>query len=59
MLKAVDKTMVIGDVRLMLKSGGRSGIYTRREGGKAEAGGQGRKAGMNVLIAVIQPCPAW
>jgi cyclic pyranopterin phosphate synthase len=29
MLKAVDKTMVIGDVRLMFKSGGRSGTYRR------------------------------
>ena len=46
MVKAVDKTMVIGDIRLMHKSGGRSGIYTRSEGGKAgrreggKAGGQ-------------------
>jgi cyclic pyranopterin monophosphate synthase len=31
MVKAVDKTMVIGEVRLMHKSGGRSGIYTRKE----------------------------
>jgi len=30
MVKAVDKTMVIGDIRLMHKSGGRSGTYTRR-----------------------------
>jgi cyclic pyranopterin monophosphate synthase len=29
MVKAVDKTMVIGDVRLMLKTGGRSGVYKR------------------------------
>ena len=28
--KAVDKTMVIGDIRVMLKTGGRSGTYTRR-----------------------------
>jgi cyclic pyranopterin phosphate synthase len=35
MLKAVDKTMVIGDIRVMLKSGGRSGTYVRQEGGKA------------------------
>jgi len=35
MVKAVDKTMVIGEVRLMYKSGGRSGVYTRQEGGKA------------------------
>jgi len=49
MLKAIDKTMVIGDVRLMHKSGGRSGIYTRQEGGKAgrregQEGQEGRKA---------------
>ena len=46
MLKAVDKTMAIGDVRLMHKSGGRSGIYTRQEGGKAgrREGQEGRKA---------------
>src|SRR3954451_14589832 len=29
MLKAVDKTMVIGDIRVMFKSGGRSGTYVR------------------------------
>ena len=29
MVKAVDKTMVIGDVKLMFKSGGRSGTYRR------------------------------
>ncbi|MGH9141973.1 MAG: cyclic pyranopterin monophosphate synthase MoaC [Vicinamibacterales bacterium] len=29
MLKAVDKTMVIGDIRVMVKSGGRSGAYRR------------------------------
>ena len=31
MVKAVDKSMVIGDVRLIFKSGGRSGVYVRRE----------------------------
>jgi cyclic pyranopterin phosphate synthase len=31
MVKAVDKAMVIGDIRLMYKSGGRSGTYTRRQ----------------------------
>jgi cyclic pyranopterin phosphate synthase len=31
MVKAVDKTMVIGDIRLIHKSGGRSGTYTRPE----------------------------
>jgi cyclic pyranopterin monophosphate synthase len=30
MVKAVDKTMVIGDIRLMFKRGGRSGLYKRR-----------------------------
>jgi cyclic pyranopterin monophosphate synthase len=30
MVKAVDKTMVIGDIRLMFKSGGRSGVFRRR-----------------------------
>src|SRR6267143_4362391 len=29
MVKAVDKTMVIGDIRVMSKIGGRSGTYTR------------------------------
>ena len=29
MVKAVDKTMVIGDIRLEYKAGGRSGIYHR------------------------------
>jgi len=29
MVKAVDKGMVIGDVRLAFKSGGRSGVYVR------------------------------
>jgi cyclic pyranopterin monophosphate synthase len=33
MVKAVDKAMVIGDIRLTFKSGGRSGTY-RRGGGK-------------------------
>jgi cyclic pyranopterin phosphate synthase len=32
MCKAVDKGMVIGDIRLMKKSGGRSGRYIRKEG---------------------------
>ena len=30
MVKAVDKTMVIGDIRLMYKSGGRSGTFRRQ-----------------------------
>src|SRR3982751_1481686 len=36
MVKAVDKAMVIGDIRLEFKSGGRSGVYKR-------AGGAGRR----------------
>ncbi len=45
MIKAVDKTMVIGDIRLMSKTGGRSGTYTRQEGSKAaRQEGKGRKA---------------
>lgn len=32
MVKAIDKTMVIGDIRLEEKSGGRSGHYTRKPG---------------------------
>jgi len=31
MVKAVDKTMVIGEIRLMRKTGGRSGTYRRVE----------------------------
>ena len=30
MVKAVDKAMVIGDIKLIFKSGGRSGTYRRR-----------------------------
>jgi cyclic pyranopterin phosphate synthase len=30
MVKAVDRTMVIGEIRLMMKRGGRSGEYRRR-----------------------------
>jgi cyclic pyranopterin phosphate synthase len=29
MIKAVDKTMVIGDIQVIEKRGGRSGLYTR------------------------------
>ncbi|MCP5111243.1 MAG: cyclic pyranopterin monophosphate synthase MoaC, partial [bacterium] len=32
MVKAADRTMVIGDIRLLEKSGGRSGTYIREEG---------------------------
>jgi cyclic pyranopterin phosphate synthase len=31
MVKAADRTMVIGDIRLLRKSGGKSGTYVRRE----------------------------
>jgi cyclic pyranopterin monophosphate synthase len=44
MVKAVDKGMVIGSVRLMSKTGGRGGAYTRQEGRKAaRQEGKGRK----------------
>ena len=44
MVKAVDKGMVIGDIRLMLKTGGKSGTYKRagRAGGAGRAGRAGR-----------------
>jgi cyclic pyranopterin phosphate synthase len=35
MCKAVDRSMVISDIRLMEKRGGRSGVYVRKEDGKA------------------------
>ena len=38
MVKAVDKGMVIGDVRLEYKAGGRSGTYRRRAGKAGRAG---------------------
>ena len=31
MVKAVDKAMVLGNVRLVFKRGGRSGVYRRAE----------------------------
>jgi cyclic pyranopterin phosphate synthase len=47
MVKAVDKAMVIGEIRLAYKAGGRSGVYTRQEGGKAgrQEGKAGRQEG--------------
>src|SRR3954468_2358848 len=46
MVKAVDKAMVIGSIRLMSKTGGRGGAYTRQEGRKAGSQqGKGRKVG--------------
>src|SRR5438093_4161528 len=44
MVKAVDRSMVIGDIRLELKSGGRSGTYRRkpRMGKAGKAGKAGR-----------------
>lgn len=32
MCKAVDKSMVIGDIKLTKKTGGKSGVYERKEG---------------------------
>ena len=43
MCKAVDKEMVVGDVRLVYKAGGRSGTYRRSGESPARArGGSGR-----------------
>ena len=36
MVKAVDKTMVIGDIRLMFKSGGRAGLTGASRSQKSE-----------------------
>ena len=36
MVKAVDKEMIIGEIRLMEKSGGRSGTWKRGKSGKVE-----------------------
>jgi cyclic pyranopterin phosphate synthase len=44
MVKAVDKTMVIGAVRLMKKIGGKSGTFVR--GGRGRTGGKGVPAAM-------------
>jgi|tagenome__1003787_1003787.scaffolds.fasta_scaffold19975815_1 cyclic pyranopterin phosphate synthase len=41
MVKALDKTMTIGDIRLVFKSGGKSGTYRRRQDARPE----GRKTG--------------
>jgi len=41
MVKAVDKAMVIGNIRLMLKTGGRSGVYRRAASRAGRAGGAG------------------
>jgi cyclic pyranopterin phosphate synthase len=32
MCKAVDRGMIIGDIKLMRKSGGKSGLYLRAKG---------------------------
>jgi hypothetical protein len=62
MVKAVDKTMVIGDIRVMRKSGGRSGTYTRQEerleGGKAgrrEGKAEGQKGGKARALKAERP----
>jgi cyclic pyranopterin phosphate synthase len=42
MVKAVDKSMLIGDIRLLLKTGGKSGTYRAPRAARA---GRARKAG--------------
>ena len=43
MVKAADKAMVIGDLRLMLKTGGRSGVYRRQDRLEGREGRERRK----------------
>lgn len=48
MMKALDKSIVIGPIYLLEKTGGRSGLY-RREGDKSDKGHKGDK-GIGVLV---------
>jgi cyclic pyranopterin phosphate synthase len=43
MIKAVDKEMVIGDICLLEKKGGRSGHYRRKKGKRTKDKGKGTK----------------
>jgi len=46
MVKAADRTMVIGDIRLEYKSGGRTGVFQRTEGtGRPAGAGAAGRAG--------------
>jgi cyclic pyranopterin phosphate synthase len=41
MCKAVDRDMTVDAVRLLYKSGGKSGVYDRDGGGEPSVGGEG------------------
>jgi cyclic pyranopterin phosphate synthase len=43
MVKAVDKSMVISHIRLMLKTGGKSGTYRRAVAGQSGRAGRTRR----------------
>lgn len=47
MLKAADRTMVIDNIRLLRKSGGRSGIFVRAKGESRSERGDPRQGGGN------------
>ena len=53
MVKAVDKTMVIGDIELVEKKGGRSGHY------RGNAKLKSKPATVKVLISIQQPVTQW
>ena len=56
MLKGIDRDMVISDVKLMEKSGGRSGHYRRAESGRDPPGAphpHGRALGLDELVAEV------
>ncbi|MFN3953625.1 MAG: cyclic pyranopterin monophosphate synthase MoaC [Pararhodobacter sp.] len=42
MLKAVEKSMTIGGIEVLRKEGGKSGLYTRADGGSGGSGRSGR-----------------
>ena len=44
MCKAVDRSMVIGEIRLLRKSGGRSGVYINEDSDSNSAAGEGGAA---------------
>ena len=44
MVKAVDKEMVIGDIRLLEKRGGRSGVYRRQQSTQRRGDAETRKS---------------
>jgi cyclic pyranopterin monophosphate synthase len=56
MLKAVDKAMIIGDIRLIEKRGGRSGHYRAADGSVTQAHGRaGTRAGRRAPAGARSP----